>query len=55
MQSLSSFSKPYFSITKTVLLVSHDRAFLDNVVTSTLAYDSDGVFRRYAGGYADWL
>ena len=39
----------------TVLLVSHDRAFLDNVVTSTLAYDSDGIFRRYAGGYADWL
>ena len=39
----------------TVLLVSHDRAFLDNVVTSTLAYDADGIFRRYAGGYADWL
>ena len=38
----------------TVLLVSHDRDFLDNVVTSTLAIE-DGHVREYAGGYADWL
>lgn len=38
----------------TVLLVSHDRAFLNNVVTSTLAYE-DGSFKDYAGGYDDWL
>jgi len=39
----------------TLLLVSHDRAFLDNVVTQTLAAEGGGVWREYAGGYADWL
>ncbi|MGY8904328.1 MAG: ATP-binding cassette domain-containing protein [Burkholderiales bacterium] len=43
----------------TVLLVSHDRAFLDNVVTSTLAYEGDigqaGFWREYEGGAQDWL
>ncbi|WP_353118716.1 ATP-binding cassette domain-containing protein [Nitratidesulfovibrio sp.] len=39
----------------TVLLVSHDRAFLDDVVTSTLAFDDDGNVREYVGGYTDWL
>ncbi len=39
----------------TVLLVSHDRAFLDNVVTQTLAFEGDGRWREYAGGYGDWL
>ena len=38
----------------TVLLVSHDRAFLDNVVTSTLAFEGDGQVREYVGGYEDW-
>lgn len=38
----------------TLLLVSHDREFLDNVVTSSVAYDYDGNFRIYAGGYSDW-
>ena len=38
----------------TVLLVSHDRAFLDNVATSVLAYEGDGRFKEYDGGYADW-
>jgi ATP-binding cassette subfamily F protein uup len=37
----------------TVLMVSHDRTFLDNVVTSTIAFESSGVF-EYDGGYADW-
>lgn len=39
----------------TVILVSHDRVFLDNVVTQTLAWESEGVWREYVGGYADWL
>ena len=39
----------------TVLLVSHDRAFLDNVVTQTLAAEGDGTWREYVGGYRDWL
>ena len=39
----------------TVLLVSHDRAFLDNVVTQTLVAEGNGVWREYPGGYDDWL
>ncbi len=39
----------------TLLLVSHDRAFLDNVVTQTLAAEGDGRWKEYAGGYGDWL
>ena len=39
----------------TVLLVSHDRAFLNNVVTSTLVFEGDGVVNEYVGGYDDWL
>jgi ATP-binding cassette subfamily F protein uup len=39
----------------TVLLVSHDRAFLDNVVTSTLVLEGDGRVADYVGGYEDWL
>ena len=38
----------------TLLLVSHDRTFLDNVVTSTLVFEGDGTFNEYAGGYDDW-
>ena len=38
----------------TLLLVSHDRAFLDNVVTSTLVFEGDGLVRAYVGGYTDW-
>jgi ABC transport system ATP-binding/permease protein len=38
----------------TLLLVSHDRTFLDNVVTSTLVFEGDGKFAEYAGGYDDW-
>ncbi len=39
----------------TVLLVSHDRDFLDRVVTSVIASDGDGVWTQYAGGYTDML
>ena len=39
----------------TVFLVSHDRAFLDNVVTQTIAFEGDGRWKEYAGGYSDWL
>jgi ABC transport system ATP-binding/permease protein len=39
----------------TVLLVSHDRAFLDNVVTQTIAYEGHGHWGTYVGGYEDWL
>ena len=39
----------------TLLLVSHDRRFLDNVVTQTLAAEGGGAWREYVGGYSDWL
>jgi ATP-binding cassette subfamily F protein uup len=39
----------------TLLLVSHDRAFIDNVVTSTLAFEGGGRVHEYVGGYVDWL
>ena len=39
----------------TLLLVSHDRDFLDRVVTSTVAYEGDGRWLEYAGGYSDML
>ncbi len=39
----------------TVFLVSHDRRFLDNVVTSTLVAEGDGVWREYVGDVQDWL
>ncbi len=39
----------------TLLLVSHDRAFLDNVVTSTLVFEGEGRVNEYVGGYSDWL
>ena len=39
----------------TLLLVSHDRAFLDNVVTSTLVFEGNGMVGDYVGGYEDWL
>lgn len=39
----------------TILMVSHDRAFLNNVVTSTIVLEGDGILKEYIGGYDDWL
>jgi ATP-binding cassette subfamily F protein uup len=39
----------------TLLLVSHDRTFLDNVVTSTIAFEGEGRIHEYVGGFQDWL
>jgi len=39
----------------TVLIVSHDRAFLNNVVTSSIVFDAPGIVNEYVGGYDDWL
>ena len=38
----------------TILIVSHDREFLNNVVTTTIGFDLDGIARAYVGGYDDW-
>jgi len=39
----------------TLIVVSHDREFLDNVVTSTVVFEDDGSIQEYVGGYSDWL
>ncbi len=39
----------------TIIVVSHDREFLDNVVTSTIVFEDDGRIQEYVGGYSDWL
>ena len=55
IESLELLESTLQSYTGTLLLVSHDRAFLDNVVTQTLAAEQNGVWKEYAGGYSDWL
>ncbi len=54
-ETLSLLEERLLSYSGTILLVSHDRAFLDNVVTSTLVFENDGWLREYVGGYDDWL
>ena len=39
----------------TLMLVSHDRTFMDHVITSVLSFEGNGVIREYIGGYSDWL
>ncbi len=54
METLALLEERLLAYTGTILLVSHDRAFLNNVVTSALVFDGDGQLREYAGGYDDW-
>jgi ATP-binding cassette subfamily F protein uup len=55
IESLEILEETLFSYAGTLLLVSHDRRFLDNVVTQTLASEGDGRWREYVGGYSDWV
>ena len=55
VETLELLEERLINYTGTLLLVSHDRAFLDNVVTSVLVPEGDGRFGEYVGGYADWL
>jgi len=55
LESLELLEAALQDYTGTLLLVSHDRAFLDNVVTQTLAAEGGGAWREYVGGYSDWL
>src|SRR5690606_5034541 len=55
MESLELLESTLQEYEGTLLLVSHDRAFLDNVVTQTIAAEGDGTWREYVGGYEDWL
>ena len=55
IESLELLEQKLQEYTGTLLLVSHDRRFLDNVVTQTLSAEGDGVWRENVGGYSDWL
>jgi ATP-binding cassette subfamily F protein uup len=55
MESLELLEATLQGYAGTLLLVSHDREFLDNVVTQTLVAEGDGRWREYVGGYSDWL
>lgn len=54
-ETLELLEELLFEFKGTLLLVSHDRAFLNNVVSSTLAFEYDGKIIEYAGGYDEWL
>lgn len=55
IQTLELLEELLLKYSGTLLLVSHDRAFLNNVVTSTLVYEETGKIAEFIGGYDDWL
>ena len=55
METLELLEELLVGYTGTVLLVSHDRAFLNNVVTGTFVLEGQGRVKEYVGGYDDWL
>ena len=55
IETLDLLEELLLEFSGTLLVVSHDRAFLDNVVTSTLVFEGGGHVGEYAGGYSDWV
>ncbi len=55
METLELLEEILLEFNGTILLVSHDRRFLDNVVTSSIVFEGDGQVREYVGGYQDWI
>jgi ATP-binding cassette subfamily F protein uup len=55
METLELLEEILMEFDGTILLVSHDREFLDNVVTSCIVFEGDGVVNEYVGGYADFI
>jgi ATP-binding cassette subfamily F protein uup len=55
IETLDLLEELLMEFSGTLLVVSHDRAFLDNVVTSTFVFEGGGVVSEYAGGHSDWL
>ena len=55
IDSLEMLEQTLSTYSGTIILVSHDRRFLDNVVTEVLAPEGNGQWREYVGGYSDWL
>jgi ATP-binding cassette subfamily F protein uup len=54
VETLELLEELFSEFPGTLLVVSHDRAFLDAVVTSTIVFEADGGLREYVGGYSDW-
>ncbi len=55
IETLEVLEQKLCEFTGTLIVVSHDREFLDNVVTSTIVFEEDGKVQEYVGGYSDWL
>ncbi len=55
METLELLEERLVDYKGTLLIVSHDRAFLDNVVTSVFVFEGEGVVAEYVGGYSDWM
>src|SRR6185503_6155786 len=55
IETLDLLEELLLEFSGTLLVVSHDRAFLDAVVTSTLVFEGGGNVREYVGGYSDWV
>jgi len=55
METLEVLEQKLTDFNGTLIIVSHDRQFLDNVVTSTVVFESDGTVKEYVGGYSDWI
>ncbi|MCF6203098.1 MAG: ATP-binding cassette domain-containing protein, partial [Methylococcaceae bacterium] len=55
LETLEMLEEKLVDYEGTLLLVSHDRAFLDNVVTSVFVFEEGGVINEYLGGYAEWF
>jgi len=55
METLEVLEQKLTEFNGTLIIVSHDRQFLDNVVTSTLVFETDGKIQEYVGGYSDWV
>jgi ATP-binding cassette subfamily F protein uup len=55
MDTLELLEELLLEFNGTLLLISHDRSFIDNIVTSTLVFDTPGKVNEYVGGYEDWL
>ena len=54
METLELLEARLLDFQGTVLVVSHDRDFLDNLCSSTLVFEGEGAFKEYVGGYSDW-
>jgi ABC transport system ATP-binding/permease protein len=55
VETLEVLEEQLLAYPGTLLIVSHDRMFVDSVATSTLAFERGGIVRRYPGGYSDWM